>query len=61
MKYETPPIHLLSDGAIPAVSVGPYKARFKRCISRVPNLMQTNENNRFSSLALNLGQVKCDV
>ena len=61
MKYETPPIHLLSHGAIPAVSVGPYKARFKRCISRVPNLMQMNENNRFSSLALNSGQVKCDV
>ena len=38
------------------------KARFKRRISHVPNLMQMSENNRFSvSFALDSAHVKCDI
>ena len=42
----------------------PYKhskARFKRRILHVPNLMQMRENNRFFSFALDSAHVKCDV
>ena len=45
MKYETASIHLLSHGAIPAVSVGSYKTRFKRCISR-GTCAESNANER---------------
>ena len=37
------------------------KARFKRRILHVPNLMQMSENNRFFSFALDSAHVKCDV
>ena len=37
------------------------KARFKRRILHVPNLMQMSENNRFSSFALDSAHIKCDV
>ena len=37
------------------------KARFKRRILDVPNLMQMSENNRFLSFALDSAHVKCDV
>ena len=37
------------------------KARFKRRILHVPNLMQMNENNRLFSFALDSVYVKCDV
>ena len=37
------------------------KARFKRHILHVPNLMQMRENNRFFSFALDAAHVKCDV
>ena len=37
------------------------KARFKRRILHVPNLMQLSENNRFFSFALDSARVKCDV
>jgi hypothetical protein len=37
------------------------KARFRRRISHVPNLMQMNSNNRFCSFALNSAHVRCDV
>ena len=38
-----------------------FKARFKRRILHVPNLMQMSKNNRFVSFALDLAHVKCDV
>ena len=37
------------------------KARFKRRILHVPNLMQMRENNRFFSFALDSAHVKYDV
>ena len=37
------------------------KARFKRRILHVPNLMQMSENNRFFSFAFDSAHVKCDV
>ena len=37
------------------------KARFKRHLLHVPNLMQMSENNRFVSFALDSAHVKCDV
>ena len=37
------------------------RARFKRRILHVPNLMQMSENNRFFSFALDSAHVKCDV
>ena len=37
------------------------KARFKRRILHVPNLMQMSENNTFFSFALDSAHVKCDV
>ena len=45
MKYETAPIHLLSHGAIAAVSVGSHKTRLKRCISR-GTCAESNANGR---------------
>ena len=35
------------------------KARFKRRILHVPNLIQMSENNRFFSFALDSAHVKC--
>ena len=40
---------------------GSTKARFKRRILHVPNLMQMSENNRFFPFALDSAHVKCDV
>ena len=37
------------------------KARFKRRILHVPNLMQISANNRFFSFVLDSTHVKCDV
>ena len=41
--------------------ISDYKARFKRRILHVPNLMQMSENNRYFSFALDSAHVKCDV
>ena len=44
-----------------AAVIAESKARFKRRILHVPNLMPMSENNRFFSFALDSAHVKCDA
>ena len=52
---------MFCDDVLVAVPVVVAKARFKRRILHVPNIMQMSENNRFFSFALDSAHVKCDV